>query len=46
MPATLEFRTCDLLFEFLPICEVPCEYFELLHIMPEVGHVLGRECII
>lgn len=46
MPATLEFGTCDLLLQFLPICEVPREYLELLDIMPKVGHVLGRECIV
>ncbi len=43
---TLEVRACDLLVQLLPVGDFPGKDLELLHIVSEVGHVLGRECFI
>ena len=43
---TLELGASDLLLQLFPVGQLPCEDLELLDIVPEVRHVLGRECIV
>ena len=46
MTAAFELRTCYLLLQLFPVGEPPCVDFELLDVVPEVGHVLSGECFI
>lgn len=46
MTATFEFRTVQFLFEFLPMAQLPSVHLEFFHVVAEVGHVFGGECLI